>query len=255
MFQVVSGQRRRKTLSPAGFVLSLAAHAAAVGGLFYASGIAGPPPRPEVEPRLIWVTDPPVELEPAPSLAAPPPPPPAADPDNILPTEGDRVELDPPREVPDGIVPEAPGTPAIDITTLGDGAVTGDIIGTPSTVPLPRTGSPGAGDPGEWEGVLPAEMVEVLPRLERDGLARLMERHYPSTLRSARMSGRVLVELVVEVDGSVRPGSMRVVEATHPGFSAATLRAANRFRFAPARVGGVAVPVRVTIPVEWTARS
>jgi periplasmic protein TonB len=253
MFQVVSGQRRRKTLSPAGFVLSLAAHAAAVGGLFYASGIAGPPPPPEVEPPLIWVTDPPVELEPAPSLTAPPPPA-APDPDGILPTEGDRVELDPPREVPDGIVPEAPGTPPIDIATLGDGAVTGDIIGTPAMVPLPRTGSTAVADPGDLD-VIPESMVETMPRLERDGLARLMERHYPATLRSARMSGRVLVELIVEVDGSVRPGSMRVVEASHPGFSAATLRAADRFRFAPARVGGVAVPVRVTIPVEWTARS
>ena len=79
-----------------------------------------------------------------------------------------------------------------------------------------------------------------------------MERLYPSVLRDGRVAGRVVVELIVEADGRVRPNSAQVVEATHPAFGEATLRAVERFRFRPAKMGGVPVPVRVTIPINWT---
>jgi protein TonB len=79
-----------------------------------------------------------------------------------------------------------------------------------------------------------------------------MERNYPPQLRDARVSGRAVVEVIVDEDGRVRPGSARVIETSHPAFEDATLRAAERFRFRPAKIAGMVVPVKVAIPVVWT---
>jgi hypothetical protein len=43
-----------------------------------------------------------------------------------------------------------------------------------------------------------------------------------------------------------------VVETSHVAFGEAALRAVERFRFTRAQVGGVAVPVRVTVPIAWS---
>ncbi|HEX5872670.1 MAG TPA: TonB family protein, partial [Longimicrobium sp.] len=64
--------------------------------------------------------------------------------------------------------------------------------------------------------------------------------------------GRVVIELVVDEEGIPVEGSARVIEASHPAFGDAALRAVDRFRFRPARIGGTPVPVRVTIPIQWT---
>ena len=56
----------------------------------------------------------------------------------------------------------------------------------------------------------------------------------------------------MDENGRVLPNSARVLEASHPAFGEAALRAVDRFRFRPGRIGGVAVPVRVTIPIQWT---
>jgi hypothetical protein len=62
-------------------------------------------------------------------------------------------------------------------------------------------------------------------------------------------SARVLLELVIERDGSVR--SARVTFGLEPFASAAAL-AAREFRFDPARRGGQAVPARIHFEVQYT---
>jgi protein TonB len=137
----------------------------------------------------------------------------------------------------------------VELEDLGDGP-TGDVIGTPPAVRARPSGT---------IALRPAEPyvpgikdVEEQPELIRDGLARTLERYYPPVLASSRVAGHVVVELIVDVDGGVRPGSARAVEATHPALADAALRAVERFRFRPARMAGVPVPVRVTIPINWT---
>lgn len=247
MFQVLSGERRRRRMSPAAFGVSLSAHVALLGGALYAAG--EPAPR-EVVDRVYEL--PPLPSEPAvplPPEAAPAPPeaPPA---DNLLPVPGTTLQLEAPAEVPRGIDPEPPGVLPVDASHFsGDGPV-GDVIGPPPAEAIPPTGNTAAGPVGDE--VIDAALAEVGPELDRRDLARALERYYPATLREARLEGTVLVEMVVEANGRVRPGSVEVVDASHPAFGQAALRAVDRFRFTPARVGGVAVPVRVTIPIAWS---
>jgi periplasmic protein TonB len=247
MFTVLTRPRRHDAISPATLAVSLAGHLLVLGGVLHASGgTRAPAAEPRVIVDILWE----LGREPPPPQPRPAPPTPP-DPDGILPAPGDRVELSAPHEVPEGIVPEEPGTEPVDPAAYGDGRVTGDVVGTPPVEPMDPTGSTGAGDPETFEPVVPLEMVERRPSLERSGLDRLLERHYPGLLRHARIGGRVLLELVVDADGGVRPGSARIVDATHAAFGEATLRVAGSFRFSPARVNGVPVAVRVTLPVRW----
>ena len=155
-------------------------------------------------------------------------------------------------EVPESIAPEPPATQPIDPEPyLRDGR-RGPVL-----TPRPPAGEPrdsGTGQPTlrGRDFVFDETNVEELPVLERDGLSRAMERYYPSVLRDARISGRVLVEVIVDENGRARPGSARVIETSHPAFEQATLRVLERFRFRPAKVMGTPVPVRVTIPIQWT---
>ena len=248
MFKVLNGQKRR-AISPTTVVASIAAHVVLLGGAVYAAAHDTRPPTEHVE-----VFDlPPLPTEPAPEVKpvepTPPPPAPAqpAEPDAPAPVPGTRVDLPTPTDAPDQIVPEAPGLQPVDPKDYGDG-VTGDVIGTPPTIPTPPSGTV---KPAPAEPFVPDEsMVEVRPELNRDGLARTMERYYPSIMRDSRVAGRVVVEVIVDENGRVRENSARIVETSHPAFAEATLRAVERFR--PARMGGTAVPVRVTIPINWT---
>ena len=247
MFDVVSGRRKRRSVSPATFALSVGAHLLLLGGVAYAAG--GEPPVREVATitELTPFPDDPPPPPPVEEIAAPTPPAPAED--TRIPVPGDRVDLAAPSEVPDEIVPEAPGVVPVDPRDFGDGR-SGDYVGRPVPgLELP-TGSPTPPVPAEY--VVPEHLVERRPELDRSGLARALERYYPTVLRNSRVQGRVLIELVVDEEGRVRPESVRVVEASHAAFGEAALRAVERFRFTPAMLGGQPVPVRVTIPIAWS---
>jgi protein TonB len=251
MFKVLNGQKRR-VISPTTVVASIAAHVLLLGGAVYAAAHDTRPPREVITGELVFPT--PLPTEPPPPVdpvePTPPPPTPApVDPSEPAPVEGTRVDLETPTEPPIGIIAEPPGLDPVDPRDHGDG-ITGDVIGTPPAVPTPRSGN--TTPPPAEVYVLPAEAAEVRPELNRDGLARTMERYYPAIMRDSRVTGRVVVEVIVEENGRVREGSARIVETTHPAFGEATLRAVERFRFRPARMGGTPVPVRVTIPINWT---
>jgi hypothetical protein len=63
----------------------------------------------------------------------------------------------------------------------------------------------------------------------------------------AERSGRVRVEFEVGADGTVPPSSVRVQTSDNPKLLEIFTRQIVRCRFAPARIGGVPVPVRVTM--------
>lgn len=253
MFNVLAGEKKRRVLSPATVMASVAAHVLLVGGVMFASSGREKEPQPQEQPDVKWT-----EVEPAPPIPAPPAPPPppmqtATVDDAIPPTPGENVVLQPPAEVPDVIAPPNPNeTPIDESMTTGIGA-DGDVIGTPIDEGVPLTGNHNpqpSGPPTDM--VVTEDMVEERPVLDRGGLGRLLERNYPQRMRDAGMTGRVLLEVIVDEDGHVRPNSARVVETSHPQFGEAAVRASERFRFRPARIGGVAVPVRVTIPILWS---
>jgi TonB family protein len=74
---------------------------------------------------------------------------------------------------------------------------------------------------------------------------------YPAQLLLAGISGRVVVEAVIDTTGRVEEGSIRVIESTDPRFSEAAKSYAGGARFAPGRVAGRAVRVRFQIPVDF----
>jgi protein TonB len=62
------------------------------------------------------------------------------------------------------------------------------------------------------------------------------------------VEGEVALMLTIDVGGRVTDA--RVIRSAGHGFDESALRAARRLRFAPARKGGAAVPVRIV----WTCR-
>jgi protein TonB len=74
---------------------------------------------------------------------------------------------------------------------------------------------------------------------------------YPLAARRLGLEGRVLLEVVVRPDG--RPGTVRVRESSGhdllDGSAVQTVR--ERWRFLPARRGGVPVESTVTVPIRF----
>ncbi|HWO08123.1 MAG TPA: TonB family protein [Polyangiaceae bacterium] len=107
-----------------------------------------------------------------------------------------------------------------------------------------RAESAGSATPAQLPaGPLSLAEVSERPRL----LAQPMPRYPPRALRLG-IDADVVLSLIVEASGDV--GTARVLRAAGHGFDEAALAAARQLRFAPGRVSGVAVAVRVT----WTCR-
>jgi periplasmic protein TonB len=251
MFRVLVSRSRSRIWTPTTVAVSAGAHLLLLAGVVTAT----PSPREAVEvvgPEIVLGPPP---LPPSPEVlpAAPPPPPaeePAPAPRPSVP--GETIELRPPAEVPDGVRPPNLDLPPItDAQVSGHGAL-GDHIGVPPGDAAPPTGNPHPGGPPLEGDHYSIAAVEVHPALRNHAeVDRLLQRSYPPLLREVGVEGRVLVEVVVGEDGRVRPGTARIVSATHDALGAATLRAVESFRFRPARIGGTPVAVRVTIPVDW----
>lgn len=252
MFQVLTGEKKRRVISPATLTASIAAHILLLGGLVYAS--TGDKGTIEVVGPDIdlpdYVAEPDEPTPPPPAVEQPAPP--ARDEPVAEPVPGETLQIDEVTDVPDKIEDELPGVLPVDSTAYTGIGRIGTVIGPRTTEPREPVGPPTR--PRGSDFIPTEDMVEVRPELDRNGLGRALERHYPSVLRDSRVSGRVVVQLVVDENGRPVAGSAQVLEASHPAFEAATLRAVERFRFRPARMGGTPVPVRVTIPIVWTAQ-
>jgi TonB family protein len=78
---------------------------------------------------------------------------------------------------------------------------------------------------------------------------------YPELLTQSHIRGRVVVQLVVDTEGSVEPGTVSVVTTTNDAFSLAAVAAAIRARFVPAVLRGVHVRQVVLLPFEFDPSS
>ena len=74
---------------------------------------------------------------------------------------------------------------------------------------------------------------------------------YPAPLLLARVTGRVVVEAVIDTTGRVEEGTVRVIESSDARFNESAKDYLQTARFTPARVAGRAVPVRFQMPVEF----
>jgi TonB family protein len=75
---------------------------------------------------------------------------------------------------------------------------------------------------------------------------------YSPEARTARFSGTVVLEAVVQTDGTVKIN--RVVRSLGMGLDEAAIEALSQWRFNPATKDGVTVPVMLNIEVNFNAR-
>ena len=71
---------------------------------------------------------------------------------------------------------------------------------------------------------------------------------YPGMLQSQGVTGQVIAQFVVGIDGRVDMSTFKVIESTHDLFTAAVKNALPRMRFQPAEVGGNKVKQLVQQP-------
>jgi periplasmic protein TonB len=146
-----------------------------------------------------------------------------------------------PVEPLDAIVAERPREPAIECPgcVVDPTAVTeffGDRVGTGPGVPQPPPPPPAPPRPVRLSAYeMPRKVHDVAPR-------------YPELAQRAGIEGVVIIEAVIAVDGTVRDA--RVLRSVAL-LDHAALDAVKQWRYAPTRLGGVAVPVIVTVTVRF----
>jgi TonB family protein len=77
---------------------------------------------------------------------------------------------------------------------------------------------------------------------------------YPAGLERLGLTGRVMVQFVVDTLGRVEASSWDPLEATHPGFERAAFEALMNARFRPARLGGRLVRQLVRQSIRFDVR-
>ena len=207
-------------------VVSVCAHAAAIGALIGAPLFATDlpePRRPLVFESITPITVPdvpaPVRPQEAPSPATQfiPVTEPVA-----LPPDTPSLVADPPA---DFVAHGGTGVPTDAFDPVGDSVV------APPPPPVRR-------DPVPVGGVIrpPTRVVYVQPV-------------YPQMAIAARIEGTVILQAVIDEKGSVR--ELRVLRG-HPLLDDAAIQAVTRWRFTPTLLNGTTVPVVMTVTVAFT---
>ena len=82
-----------------------------------------------------------------------------------------------------------------------------------------------------------------------------LERDYPPMLRSAGITGRVVIGAIIDTSGRAEPGSVQVIQSAHPGFNDAARKWMTQALFRPARRNGRAVRVQVIQALNYSLSS
>lgn len=201
---------------------------------------------PATPPREMLVVTPRVDpiptlIPPTDQAPPPPPPPPAAPPP---------VEVENERVIEDVVIPDLIMDFTTDVTTAGPPA-------PPAPPPLPQPIETFPPPPPPVED-MPEDpnheflVVEQQPVLI-GGLEELQRRvEYPRMARDAGAEGNVIVQFVVERDGSVSDAT--VLRSPNALLSEAALAAVRESRFEPGHQRGIPVRVRYTLPVRFVLR-
>jgi protein TonB len=162
------------------------------------------------------------------------------------------IALPPPIVIPKS-TPEhtaSPAPPAVDSDTpTGPGdSGPGDTNGSPYGVP----GGAGTDPGGVGVGDGPTGPVAITTEMARPQLLRKIDPIYPATARSARIGGRVTIEAVIGLEGSVE--AAQIVGSTSSLFDDAALDAVRQWRYRPATLNGSPVRVYLRVIVDFTLR-
>ncbi|MEO5820757.1 MAG: energy transducer TonB [Vicinamibacteraceae bacterium] len=234
LFHDVTDTRPRAGRAAGGtLAVSIVAHA-----LVLAAVIVVPLLAKDALPDLPWNESVPVSVR----DVMPPPPAPAPPIDRTRSTTPQPTQNAAPVEPQDGIRDEVEHplttnfTVGVDPATF-DGVPDGLVGGTGDAVPQPPTPPPPAPQkPVRVTSInMPAKIHDLAPI-------------YPAIAQKANIEGIVIIEAVIAVDGSVRDA--RVLKSVAL-LDRAALDAVKQWRYAPTRLNGVAVPVIVTVTVQF----
>lgn len=230
----MTSSRRDRSRGPA-LAVSLTLHAAVLAAALApaARDLAAPAVR-TVEVRLLSA--------PMPSAAEPPAaasPPPRARP------APPRTPVAKPASSP--VVPALEATPtALPAPAEVAASATATLPTAAATPPIAETEI--ARDPSPATVALAEPTVAGPAARSSPSLVDRAAPEYPWMSRRLREAGRVLLDIVVDVDGRAR--EVTVLQTSgHARLDEAAAAAARRWRFTPAREGGIAVVAQVRVPV------
>jgi len=139
----------------------------------------------------------------------------------------------------DGPVPVAGGMP---------GGVRGALLGI-NDEPL-RVAPPPDPDPKAEETTVP-RLVPVGGKVQAAKLVHRVSPLYPALARQARISGVVLLEAIIAIDGTIR--DLRVLQG-HPLLARGAIDAVRQWRYQPTLLNGLPVEVITQVEVNYTLR-
>jgi protein TonB len=229
MFAQLIASRAPRHRAPTGFAASIALHGIIVAGAVLLTSHAPTPRSPHTQLVARYVAPP---VRPRPVTPLPP--------RGTAPLAAVPSVINVPLTVPDAI-------PPVDLLRA---IISTDKpfvfrMGLPSQA---GTGGPvAADDPGT---ALLDTQVEVQVAFDtRSPMPR-----YPQFLRDAGVEGSTLLRFVVDTLGRVEPGTVQVLESTHPAFAVAVQAVLPHMRFSPARVGERSVRQLVDFPLQFRLR-
>lgn len=190
------------------------------------------PPRPSPPPRPQPVEQP---APPPPPIPHPDPAPPVLAP--VAPVAGDPVDRA-------GVMTETPA----EATSRGPGE--GGGSGTGSGTGSGEGSGPGIG-PGTGGGT-GGGPYRPGAGITPPGLLREVKPQYTEEARRGNIEGEVVLEVIVQADGSV--GRVRVLQGLGSGLDQRAAEAVRQWRFSPARRHGAPVDVLVEVAVEFRLR-
>jgi len=197
----------------------------------------------QVEPRTVTVL---FERAEEASLAPPPPPVPGAAAGatrSEIPTEGPSASFDP-RALAHPELAEAPPPPSLDfpeeINLLPTRPViySGGSAGTPGVLGSGSGTGEGSGAGTRWGSspLLSGEARGVTVTLDSLDVLHQEVPAYPPAARSAKISGEVLVDVVIDDRG--KPIEVKIVRSDHILLNPPVLEVARKWRFTPILFGG-----------------
>ncbi len=96
--------------------------------------------------------------------------------------------------------------------------------------------------------------LQTPPKLKSAATAaRLISESYPADLKNRGVGGMVQVEFVVDAEGKVEAGSVKVLDATQTQLGEAAKGVAGKLVFNPGKAAGAAVKTKVVLPIVYKA--
>ena len=97
--------------------------------------------------------------------------------------------------------------------------------------------------------LFPALALKAQEKTEPPVPVRMVPPEVPASFSRSTTAGLVTINFLVDDKGNVQ--EPKVIKSTHPELEEPALKAIVKWRFKPAKKDGVAVSVRVTIPIKF----